>query len=262
VKTLMNSFYSTGRGKRPSKFVGFDNYEVLWNDTTFWQVFSNNIIYAFVVIPTSILLSLAMALWVNSKIIGRPFLRFSYFLPTVLPLIAVGNIWLFFYAPGFGLIDQVVTSLGFDSLNILGSQETALWGVMAVGIWKEAGFYMIFYLAGLQAIPPDLKEAAMIEGANKWYIFWRITFPLLTPTTLFVSVNAVINSFRQIDHIVVMTQGGPDYSSTLLLYYIYEAAFMFWDTAYATTLSVVLILLLCIIAIGQFFVLDKKVHYQ
>ena len=133
---------------------------------------------------------------------------------------------------------------------------------MAVGIWKEAGFYMIFYLAGLQAIPPDLREAAMIEGANKWYIFWKIAFPLLTPTTLFVSVNAVINSFRQIDHIVVMTQGGPDYASTLLLYYIYEAAFMFWDTAYATTLSVVLILILCVIAIGQFFVLDKKVHYQ
>ena len=129
---------------------------------------------------------------------------------------------MFFYAPGFGLIDQIVTSLGFSSLNILGSQESSLFGVMAVSIWKEAGFYMIFYLAGLQAIHPDLKEAAMIEGANKWYIFWRITFPLLTPTTLFVSVNAVINSFRQIDHIVVMTQGGPDYASTLLLYYIYE----------------------------------------
>ena len=183
-------------------------------------------------------------------------------MPTVLEKIAVGNIWLFFYAPGFGLIDQIGTSLGFPSFNILGSQESSLFGVMAVGIWKEAGFGMIFYLAGLQAIPPDLREAAMIEGANKWYIFWKITFPLLTPTTLFVSVNAVINSFRQIDHIVVMTQGGPDYASTLLLYYIYEAAFMFWDTAYATTLSVVLILILCVIAIGQFFVLDKKVHYQ
>ena len=262
VKTLMNSFYSTAKGRRASKFVGLENYETLWLDATFWKVFSNNIIYALGVIPSSILLSLGMALWVNSKIIGRPFLRFSYFLPTVLPLIAVGNIWLFFYAPGFGLIDQIVTSLGFPSQNILGSQESSLFGVMAVGIWKEAGFYMIFYLAGLQAIPPDLKEAAMIEGANKWYIFWRITFPLLTPTTLFVSVNAVINSFRQIDHIVVMTQGGPDYASTLLLYYIYESAFVFWDTAYATTLSVVLILLLCLIAIGQFFVLDKKVHYQ
>jgi sn-glycerol 3-phosphate transport system permease protein len=96
VKTLMNSFYSTAKGRRASKFVGLENYETLWLDATFWKVFSNNIIYALGVIPSSILLSLGMALWVNSKIIGRPFLRFSYFLPTVLPLIAVGNIWLFF----------------------------------------------------------------------------------------------------------------------------------------------------------------------
>ena len=131
-----------------------------------------------------------------------------------------------------------------------------------VAIWKEAGFYMIFYLAALQALPPSLREAAAIEGASAWTFFRRITFPLLMPTTLFISVNAVINSFRLVDHIFVMTEGGPDNASSLLLFYIYETAFQFWDTAYAATLTVVLLILLSILAIGQFFLFDKKVHYR
>ncbi|MBO6466953.1 MAG: sugar ABC transporter permease [Pelagibacteraceae bacterium] len=262
VKTIIFSFFSTPRGKRPTKFVGLENYDTLINDPVFWKVISNNLWYAFGTIPSSIILSLIMALWVNSKIIGRPFLRFSFFMPTILPLIAVGNIWLFFYTPGFGLIDQIRSFFNLPNLNLLGSEDTALWAVMIVSIWKEAGFFMIFYLAGLQAIPPSLREAAMIEGASNWYIFRKITFPLLMPTTLFISVNAVINSFRLVDHIVIMTEGGPDNASNLLLYYIYEVAFYFWDTAYGSTLTVVLIFLLSLLAIGQFFFLDRKVHYQ
>ena len=111
-------------------------------------------------------------------------------------------------------------------------------------IWKEAGFFMIFYLAALQQLSPDLNEAAAVEGAGRWYIFRRITFPLLMPTTLFVAINAVINSFKLVDHLVIMTKGGPNNASTLLLYYIYEVAFTFQDRAYAATLTVVLLAIL------------------
>ena len=121
---------------------------------------------------------------------------------------------------------------------------------------------MIFYLAALQTIPASLREAAAIEGAGRWYFFRRITFPLLMPTTLFVSVNAIINSFRLVDHIFIMTEGGPDNASSLLLFYIYETAFRFWDTAYASTLTVVLLVILFTVAIGQFLLLDKRVHYR
>ncbi len=113
-----------------------------------------------------------------------------------------------------------------------------------------------------QSIPPQLREAAAIEGAGRWTFFRRVTFPLLMPTTLFVSVNAVINSFRMVDHVFVMTEGGPDNASSLLLFYIYETAFKFWDTAYASTLTVVLLVLLSALALGQFFLLDKRVHYR
>lgn len=263
IQTIFSSFYSTPRGRHEAVFIGWDNYATLMADDVFWRVLSNNFWYAVWTIPLSIILSMAMALWVNDKLRGRGFLRMAYFTPTVLPLIAVANIWLFFYTPGFGLIDQIRGGLfGLPEQNWMGSPETALYSMIAVAIWKEAGFFMIFYLAALQTIPPSLKEAASIEGASRWYYFRRVLFPLLMPTTLFVSINAVINAFRLMDHIFVMTEGGPNNASSLLLFYIYEVAFDYWDTAYAATLTVVMLAILILLAIGQFFFLDRKVHYK
>ena len=262
VQTIVNSLYSTPRGRRKAVWVGLDNYQTLIMDDVFWKVLTNNFWYAVWTIPLSIILSLAMALWVSDKLRGRGFLRMAYFTPTVLPLIAVANIWLFFYTPGFGLIDQIRGLFGLAEQNWMGSLDTALYSMIAVAVWKEAGFFMIFYLAALQTIPPALREAADIEGASRWYFFRRVLFPLLMPTTLFVSINAVINSFRLVDHIFVMTEGGPNNASSLLLFYIYEVAFDYWDTAYAATLTVVMIAILIFLAIGQFFFFDRRVHYK
>jgi len=203
-----------------------------------------------------------MAVWVNGRIPGRGFLRLAYFTPTVLPMIAVANIWLFFYTPEYGLVEKVATALGAPSHNWLGSRDTALGCLMVVTVWKEAGFFMIFYLAALQSMAPQLAEAAAIEGASRIYFFRRVTFPLLMPTTLFVLVNAVINAFRLVDHIVVMTRGGPDNATSLLLYYIYEIGFRFWDSAYASALTMVLLALLAAVALAQFWAVERRVHYQ
>ncbi len=156
-------------------------------------------------------------------------------------MIAVANIWLFFYTPEYGLVEKVLGAAGFGTHNWLGSKSTALACLMVVTVWKEAGFFMIFYLAALQSMSPSLADAAAIEGASRWYFFRRVTFPLLMPTTLFVLVNAVINAFRLVDHVVVMTRGGPDNATALLLYYIYEIGFRFWDSAYAAALTMVLL---------------------
>lgn len=263
VNTIISSFYSTPRGKRPAKFIGLENYQTMLSDDVFWKVLGNNFWFAVGTIPISVGLALLMALWVNSHLRGRTLSRVAFFAPTVLPLIAVANIWMFFYTPGFGLIDQLRGGLfGLPAINLLGNPDTVLAAVIVVAIWKEAGFFMIFYLAALQSIPPVLREAADIEGAGKTYYLRKVLLPLLMPTTLFVSVNAVINSFRLVDHIFVMTEGGPDNASSLLLYYIYETAFQYWQTGYAATLTVVMLVLLCILAIGQFFLFDRKVHYQ
>ena len=262
ITTFIHSFYSSPKPRRPSRFVGFDNYEAMLGDPIFWKSLWNNLLYAGVSVPVSIALALAMALFVNGKLRGQGALRLAYFTPTVLPMIAVANIWLFFYNPQYGLIDQLLKPFGVVGVNWLGSQGTALWCLIVVGIWKEAGFFMIFYLAALQQISTELRECAAIEGASRWTFFWRVSFPLLMPTTLFVMINAVINAFRLVDHIFVMTGGGPDNATSVLLYQIYVVGFKFFDQAYAATLTIVLLLILAVIAIGQFLLADKRVHYQ
>jgi sn-glycerol 3-phosphate transport system permease protein len=262
VATLIDSFFSTPKGARPGVWVGLENYEVMVGDPVFWKAVRNNLWFALATIPCSIGLALVMALWVNERIAGRGFLRMAYFTPTVLPMIAVANIWLFFYTPGYGLLEQITALFGLPAHNWLGDQRTALGAITLVAVWKEAGFFMIFYLAALQGLNPSLREAAAIEGASRWYFFRRVQWPLLMPTTLFVMVNAVINAVRMIDHVVVLTHGGPDNASTLLLYHLYEVGFKFWDTAYAAALTVVLLGVLGSVALFQFFVLDRKVHYK
>jgi len=262
ITTLLHSFESTPKAARPSVFVGAENYRLLADDPIFWKALANNLWYAAGTIPLSIALALLMAVWVNGKLRGRGFLRLAYFTPTVLPMIAVANIWLFFYTPEYGLLEQVRGAFGSSAHNWLGSRNSALGCLMVVAVWKEAGFFMIFYLAALQQMSPNLAEAAAIEGASLWYFFRRVTLPLLMPTTLFVLVNAVINAFRLVDHVVVMTRGGPDNATELLLYYIYEIGFRFQDSAYAATLTIVLLALLGSVALAQFWFLERKVHYQ
>lgn len=262
IATLVESVFSTPRGSRPSHFVGLDNYQAMFDDPVFWQSLINNLIYALGTIPLSIGLAIVMAVWVNDRLAGRAWLRTAFFTPTILPMIAVANIWLFFYTPQYGLLEQISHVFGFASHNWLGSQGTALACVMVVAVWKEAGFFMIFYLAALQQIPPSLAEAASLEGASRFTYLRRVVLPLMMPTTLFVLINAVINSFRLVDHIIVLTRGGPDNSTSLLLYYIYEVGFKFWDTSYAAALTIMLLLLLAIVALAQYVFLERRVHYQ
>lgn len=262
VATMLDSLMSTPRAGRSAVFVGLENYQVMIEDPNFWRSLVNNLWFALATIPASIAISISMALWVNEKICGRQFLRMSFFLPTVLPMIAVANIWIFFYTPGYGLINQILQAIGLRGQNWLGDPQLALGAVIVVAIWKEAGFFMIFYLAALQTLSPTYKEAAQIEGASSWYFFRRIQWPLLMPTTIFVLVNAAINAFRMVDHIFVMTKGGPDNASSLLLFYLYEVGFKFWDQGYASALTVVLLAILAIVGLVQFFVLDRKTHYR
>jgi sn-glycerol 3-phosphate transport system permease protein len=262
VATVIDSFFSTPQGRRPAVFVGLAQYRTMLTDPVFWLALKNNLLYALITVPVSIALSLAMALWVKERIPGRAALRLAFFTPTILPMVAAANIWIFFYTPDYGLLNQVMRAVGLGSVNWLGSAETALPALMAVTIWKEAGFFMVFFLAALQQVPPVLYEAARMENASRWVVFRRITWPLVMPTTLFVAINALINAFRVVDQVIAMTGGGPNNATTLLLFYIYQVAFSFWDTAYAAALSAVLLTVLALISFLQFFLLDRKIHYR
>ena len=262
IATLWASVFSRGTRRKPSKFIGGENYADLFSDPTFLLVVKNNLIYAAATIPVSIIIALSMALWANSKLPARGFIRTAYFTPTVLPMIAAANLWLFFYTPGFGVLDQIGSLFGFQSVNWLGQPETALWAVIIVTIWKEAGFFMIFYLAALQTIQPELKEASDIEGAGRWTYTRRIVLPLLMPTTLFIMVNAMINSVKLIDHLFILTKGGPSDASKLILYYIWEMAFAFFDAPHAAALTILVLAVLATVAAIQFLFIDRRTHYQ
>ncbi|NOZ83593.1 MAG: sugar ABC transporter permease [Epsilonproteobacteria bacterium] len=262
IATLIDSFYSDKTIFRPRVFLGFENYHHLLHDPVFITTLLNNFLFALGTVPASIILALIMALLVSQRTPAKGLIRLTYFTPTILPMIAVANIWLFFYTPQIGLFNKIIGLLGYTGINWLGNPSTALPSLMILTIWKEAGFFMIFYLAALQSLPKELYEAAGIEGTSNWSCFWKITFPLLMPTTFFITINALIEAFRFVDPIFVLTKGGPDNATNLLLYYIYETAFSFLNHSYAATLTVVLVLILVVLSIIQFGVIEKRIHYQ
>ena len=262
LATLLQSVMSTPTAGQPAHFVGATQFAAMLADPVFRRVLRNNLLYAAGSIPAAVVLALAMALLVNVRFPGRALARMAFFTPTVLPLVAAANIWLFFYTPGYGLFDRGLHLFGLTGRNWLGDPTTALWAVTLVAVWKQAGFFMIFYLAALQNIPPHLVEAARIEGASAWQTFRRVVLPLLGPTTLFVLVNAVIGAFSLVDSLFVLTQGGPDNASNLILYYIYQNAFQYWDTGYAAALTVVLVAILALASLLQFVVLGRRTHYR
>ncbi|WP_425348995.1 carbohydrate ABC transporter permease [Halalkalibacter urbisdiaboli] len=262
AQTIYVSFFQGGLGATERFFIGLQNYQQLQNDEVFWKVIKNTCWFAIGTVPTSIIIALGMALFVNKALIGNTWLRAMFFYPTIIPMIAVANIWLFIYTPDYGLLAQLLQSFGFPQINLLGQSSTVLLAMMIIAIWKEAGLIMIFYLAGLQNISKELYESAKMDGASSWQAFVNITFPLLMPTTMFVFIITFTNMFKLVDHIVIMTQGGPNNSSNLLLYYIYETAFKFWDQGMAAVLTVVLLTILVVLTAVYFFVVDKKVHYS
>ncbi|EMT52569.1 ABC transporter permease [Brevibacillus borstelensis AK1] len=262
LQTVILSFYQADLGSPEPFFNGGDNYRIMLEDDVFWKVLTNNLWFALGTVPTSIALGLAMALFANKALRGKGFVRTAYFYPTVVPMIAVANIWLFIYTPEYGALSHVMEWFGHGGMNWLGDRTNVMFAMIFMVIWKEAGYFMIFYLAGLQNISKELYESASMDGAKPWTVFRRVTFPLLMPTTMFVLIIAFTNSFKLVDHLVIMTKGGPDNASNLLLYYIYETAFSFWDKGMASALTVVMVVILLLVAAIQFFGLDKKIHYN
>ncbi|MFF2093852.1 carbohydrate ABC transporter permease [Paenibacillus sp. NPDC058174] len=262
LKSALLSLYEKNLATSEPVFVGLGNYANLLKDSVFIKVFSNNIWFAAGTVPTSLLLAFAMALFADKAIKGRGLARLAFFYPNMIPMIAVANIWLFLYTPHFGLFARLTAWISQQPVNLLGSPDTVMGALIVMMIWKEAGYFMIFYLAGMQQIPKDLYEAAAVNGIGALTVIRRITIPLTMPTTLFVAVVAITNAFKLVDHLWIMTKGGPNNASNLLLYYIYDTTFNFYDQGMAAAMTVVMIALLLIISSIQFFGWDRKIHYE
>ena len=261
LSSLELSLYRSSAAVRHPVFVGLGNYVALSADPIFRQVLANSAEFLAGTVPVTVALALVLALLLNRPhLLTTPF-RTAFFYPALLPLVGAAAIWLFIYTPGYGLLDVYLRRIG-GGVNWLGSPTLALPAMMVLTVWKNSGYYMLFYLAGLQTIPAELYEAGRIEGASGWRQFQSITFPLLGPTTLFVLLIASINAFQSVDHIWLMTGGGPDNATNLLLFYVYQVAFMFFDLGKAAALTVFLLAVLMAIATASFGLLERRIHYE
>lgn len=260
--SLYQSFFrqrlNMARFRQPT-FIGVENYQELLTSAEFHRVLLNTALYVIGTVPISIALAFLLALLVNRRVRGVGFLRLSFFYPTVLPMVSAATIWLFFLTPDYGLFNQALALFGYNGpQNWTANPSLALFAVMIVAIWKNAGYYMIFYLAGLQNLPTDVFEAADLDGANGWQKLWHITFPLLRRTTLFISTIAFISAFQTVDQIFVMTRGGPSNASTVLLYWLWQVRFEFSNVGLAAAITVILVLILLIFTVTNFLLGEQR----
>jgi sn-glycerol 3-phosphate transport system permease protein len=262
VVSVVGSFQRFGRVGAPPTWVGLQNYQDLWQDALFHQVLTNTAVYALVAGPLAVLFGLVAAVAVDGHRRLRLAARTLIFHPVLLPTVAIAATWLFLLNPVSGPIATLITRLTGRAQGLLEDPHTALLTVALVAVYKNCGLYMLFFLAGLQAIPRELQEGARVEGASEWRVFRHVTWPLLGPITFYVSVTAALDALRNVDHIFVLTRGGPANATNVLLYETYLKAFEFWDTGRASALTVLMVAILLTLALLVMPRLERGVHYE
>ncbi len=260
VSVIWTSFH-TRRG-RNEVFVGLQNYERVLSDPISQGVIKNTIGYVTIGLILSVIGGLLLAILMNQALRNIGFFRFPFLATIALPMVSVASIWLFLYSPRVGLFNEILGGLGLPRSNWLSDRELALPGLFAVYMWKQLGYFALFYLAALQALPNDVLEAATLDGTSFWQKLRHIIWPLVSPTTYFVATIAVLNSLQQVDHIFVLTEGGPNNASNLSLYYVYQQGFKWFKTGIASAMTVFLLAVLLTMAMLQFVYLERRVHYE
>ncbi len=235
------------------RFIGFDNYINLFKDELFWTSIQNTFYFVLVAGPLSILVSLTTALLLNSKLTKfKSLFRLAYFLPVVTTLVAIAIVWRFIYHPGFGILNFFLGLFGINPIDWLGDPFWAMPSIIILAVWKNFGYNMIIFIAGLQNIPEELYEAADLEGASGFQKFIHITLPMLAPTTIFVSVITMIGYFQLFAEPYVMTQGGPLNKTLSIVQYMYQEGFRWWNMGYSAAIAFVLFIIIFIGTLLQF----------
>ncbi|TDC48037.1 sugar ABC transporter permease [Jiangella ureilytica] len=257
ISALITSF-TNDRYLDTVDWVGFANYQRLLDDDRFWTALENTAVYTLVTAPVSVLLALGLALLLNQRLPARGLLRAAIFLPWVISLGISAIAWSALIDPQIGMLTSWLSSLGISIGDGLRDPSVAMPAVMLVGIWRNVGFFMVMYLAGLQQIPQHLKEAALLDGASSAQRFRHVTWPLLANTTMFVVVIAAIFAFQAFDQIYVMTGGGPFFQTETLVMLIYGTAVLDYDLGYATAISWVLVAIVLTLSLAQVRFFGKR----
>lgn len=229
-------------------FVGAENYIRMLTDPVFWRAMQATVLFVLYKVPLQIVLSLALALYLDRQTLGNSIVRSAILTPMVVSVIIVSIIWAMMYQSQQGLIQSFLVAIGLPKTAFLSDTRRALPAISAMMIWKDIGFSFIILLAGLKGIPHMYYEAAIVDGANRWQLFWNVTIPLLKPILMFVVVTQTVFSFQVFVPVYQMTQGGPLDSTKVIVYYIYQQGFRFQDMGYASAMSIVTLALLLIIS--------------
>jgi len=241
-------------------FVGLDNYIRMFQSAEFWSVLKNTAYYTFGTIPLNMGFSLLVAYILHKKIFGKKLLRTLFFAPVIISPVAAAVIWRWLYDPNFGLVNYFIGLFGFDPVNWLNDPTAAMFALIVMGVWKTFGINMVLFAAGLQAIPENYYEAAEIDGAGQWAKFKNITIPLLAPTTFFIMVMSMISSFQVFDIVYVLTSGGPLGATKVMVFYVYEHAFKYFEMGYASAAAYVLFAILFALTLLQVKYMKNKVY--
>ena len=247
----------------PTKlFVGFQNYITLFQDSAFYQTLSNTFVYMILTVGLGILFGVLLALFLNKKSKVNSFMQSIIFSPYIVSLASISFLWMWLMNTDFGLINYILSIFKIGPVDWLGSPKIALFSLVIISVWKTVGYNTIIILSALQSIPKHLYEAASLDKANRRQTFLKITFPMISPTLFFLTIVNIIASFKVFDTIQIITQGGPQNSTNTLVYSLYEYGFKFYKIGYASTIGVVLLVIISIFTIIYFKLLSKKVHYQ
>ncbi|HEY2320804.1 MAG TPA: sugar ABC transporter permease [Solirubrobacteraceae bacterium] len=246
----------------PAHYVGLANYRALTKDPAFRSAIGHTLVYTVLFVPISVGGALGIAVALNRKIRGIRFYRLAVFVPLVTSTVATGLIFLWLLDPTFGLVNYVLHLLGLPQQQFLQDPNQALYCIVAMTVWSWVGFDVIIYLAALQGIPQDLLEASEMDGASRWATFRSIVLPLLGPATLFIVVWSTINALQLFDEIYVSTRGGPLGSTTVIVYYLYQQAFQFFNGGYGAAIAYVLFVAILIVTLLQLWVGRRRVYYS
>jgi len=257
-RVLIDALYQRATPKAPLRFVGLDNITAVLADSAFTGAVVNNLIYAVGTAIPSIGLALLFALALARTNVVTSALRAALFLPVLIPMVAASALFLFIFLPNVGLLDHYVGRLLPVLPNWLGDPDIALHAIMIITIWKNSGYYMLFFLAGLQSVPEDVMEAAYLDGAGPYHRLRYIILPELKPTFLFVIVIATLNAVTQVDHVFVLTQGGPSNSTNLVLFYIYQQAVEHFDVGRASAATLLTLAALMALTALSFRTMAKR----
>lgn len=243
------------------KWVGFDNFERLIDDKVFIKSLGNNALFVLTV-PICMAISLFLAIAIDRNVYMKSYFKVAFFMPYISSIVAIAVVWQVLFHPSAGPINQVLMSFGINNPpKWIADPEFALFSIMLIQVWVSIGFNMIIFLAGLQSIPKDLYEAADIDGANAWVKFRHITVPMISPTSFFLFITGIISTFKVFDLVAVLTKGGPMHSTSMIVWNLYETAFVNLKIGYASAMAVVLFLCVFAITILQWIGQKKWVNY-